>query len=88
MSSANTGPHSATDPLRRAAEPRRDSAALKRCCGRCTHFRNDPATIEAAFPGLAAMSSGSASVRSHDGICLRHDVYLSFHDICDDFEVA
>ncbi|HEY3899175.1 MAG TPA: hypothetical protein VGM54_11210 [Chthoniobacter sp.] len=88
MSSANTGPHSGTDPRSGEIEIRCDSPAQKRCCGRCTHFRNDPATIEAAFPGLTAMSSGSASVRSHDGLCLRHEVYLSFHDICDDFQIA
>jgi hypothetical protein len=62
------------------------SPTAKRCCGRCVHFQNNPAAIEATFCGLTAMSSGSASVRAQDGICHRHDVYLSFHDICGDFE--
>ncbi|MEI9897271.1 MAG: hypothetical protein WDN28_26270 [Chthoniobacter sp.] len=61
------------------------AVAGQRCCGHCVHFRNDPATIESAFPGLTAMSSGSASVRAQDGLCHRHDLYLSFHDLCADF---
>jgi hypothetical protein len=65
-----------------------DAAQAGRCCGRCVHFQNDPALIESAFRGLAAMSSGSASVRAHDGLCSRHDRYLSFRDICPEFEAA
>lgn len=58
---------------------------LRRCCGNCTHFCNDPAAIEATFPGLTTMSSAYASVRSNDGLCARHDVYLAFTDTCRDF---
>ena len=61
------------------------SKPLQRCCGNCRHFCNDPAVIEAAFPGLTTMSSAYASVRANDGLCARHDVYLAFTDTCQDF---
>ena len=54
-------------------------------CGRCVHFRNDRAYLEAAMPGLTSMSSGDASVRADDGICLRHDRYLSARASCAEF---
>jgi hypothetical protein len=53
-------------------------------CRSCAHFRNDPAYIEATIKGLATMSSAHASVRADDGVCLRHDVYLSAEASCDD----
>ena len=62
------------------------SQPTQRCCGLCRSFSNDPAEIEATFKGLTAMSSGYASVRSQDGLCARHGVYLSFRDVCLDFE--
>jgi len=54
-------------------------------CGACGHFRNDPAYLEAAIPGLSCLSSGSASVRADDGLCLRHDRYLGADRCCADF---
>ena len=57
-------------------------------CGSCGHFRNDPAYLEAAIPGLASLSSGDASVRADDGLCLRHDRYLSARASCADFTPA
>ena len=54
-------------------------------CGNCGHFRNDRAYLEAAIPGLTSMSSGDASVRADDGVCLRHDRYLSARASCADF---
>jgi hypothetical protein len=54
-------------------------------CGRCVHFRNDPAYLEAAIAGLSSLSSGNASVRADDGLCLRHDRYLSARAGCADF---
>lgn len=56
-----------------------------RRCGNCGYFRNDRAYLEAAMPGLTSMSSGDASVRADDGICLRHDRYLSAWASCADF---
>jgi hypothetical protein len=57
-------------------------------CGSCGHFRNDPSYLEAAIPGLASLSSGDASVRADDGLCLRHDRYLSARASCKDFTPA
>ena len=55
-------------------------------CRRCRFFRNDPAFLEAAIPGLTSFSSGHAAVRADDGLCLRHDRYLSAHASCADFD--
>jgi len=54
-------------------------------CRACRHFRSDAEFIEAAFGGLTSLSSGYSSVRSDDGICLRHDRYLSARSSCGDF---
>lgn len=61
-----------------------DDEPVKRC-GHCSYFCNDPAVIESVFKGLSSMSSGSASVRAHDGLCDLHEVYLSYRDTCPDF---
>ena len=60
-------------------------ATCKRECRFCRHFRNDARFLEASFPGLTSMSSGYGSVRADDGICLRHDRYLSAESSCRDF---
>lgn len=57
-------------------------------CKGCVHFQNDPALIEAAYPGLTIMSSGFASVRDRDGICTHLQLYLSARDSCAHFEQA
>ena len=54
-------------------------------CDFCRYFRNDARYLEAAFAGLTSLSSGHGSVRSDDGICLRHDRYLSARSSCPDF---
>jgi hypothetical protein len=54
-------------------------------CAECAWFRNEAEFVEAAFPGLTAMSSASGSTRSNDGICLRHDRYLRADWSCADF---
>ncbi|HVY73346.1 MAG TPA: hypothetical protein VG890_00860 [Puia sp.] len=54
-------------------------------CQQCAYFRNDPALIEEAYPGLKIMSSGYASVRDKDGFCNYHQLYLSARDSCPDF---
>jgi hypothetical protein len=59
-----------------------------RRCGNCAHFRNEPAWLEQAIPGLASLSSGDASVRAEDGLCERHDRYLGAHAVCADFTAA
>jgi len=63
----------------------RPSPVASRRCGACRHFRNDPAYLEAAIPGLSCLSSGAASVRADDGLCLRHDRYLGAGRSCGDF---
>jgi hypothetical protein len=57
-------------------------------CGACAHFRNDAATLEAAFAGLTSLGSARASVRAEDGLCLRHDRYLAATSWCGDFTLA
>jgi hypothetical protein len=55
-------------------------------CQGCAYFQNDPAHIEAVYPGLTALSSGFASVRDQDGFCQYHQLYLSAKDNCPKFE--
>jgi hypothetical protein len=54
-------------------------------CISCTHFRNSPAYLESVFRGLNTMSSGHASVRKDDGVCLLHDLYLSADAHCEQY---
>jgi hypothetical protein len=56
-----------------------------RRCRACNHFRNDAKYLETVFKGLTSLSSGYGSVRSDDGVCLRHDRYLSALSSCADF---
>jgi len=56
-----------------------------RQCRSCIHFRNDAEFLESAFSGLKSLSSAFASVRADDGLCLRHDRYLSACSFCADF---
>jgi hypothetical protein len=55
------------------------------CCLHCRHFRNAPAYLEEVFKGLNTLSSGYASVRKDDGICVEHDLYLSATARCGRF---
>jgi hypothetical protein len=62
---------------------------IHRTCWHCGHFRNDAAYLERVFPGLTSMSSGYGSIRTEDGICLRHDRYLNAESSCPQFsEIA
>jgi hypothetical protein len=63
------------------ANPEHDKAV----CGNCLHFQNDPTIIEKTLPGLTCLSSGFGSVRAQDGLCNRHDLYLSNSDSCADY---
>ena len=65
--------------LREALRP----AASETCFG-CLSFVNDAAALEAAIPGLATFSSGHASVRADDGLCLKHAAYLNGRRACAD----
>ena len=66
----------------------KDADPVPRRCGFCVDFRNDAAYLEAALPGLASMGSGHAAVRADDGICRRHERYLSSGASCADFAAA
>lgn len=57
----------------------------RRVCANCRQFRNDPAEMEAALPGLAALSSGHGSTRDDDGLCLRHDRFVTPTSTCPAF---
>jgi hypothetical protein len=59
-----------------------------RQCRACRHFRNDAKYLEAVIAGLTSLSSGYGSTRFDDGICLRHDRYLSARSSCADFAPA
>jgi len=54
-------------------------------CRCCSYFQNDPAHLEAVYPGLTVLSSGFASVRDQDGFCDFHQLYLSARDSCPRF---
>jgi hypothetical protein len=54
-------------------------------CAVCRHFDAAPLAIEAAFPGLSALSSGFAAVRSNDGVCALLDRYVSASSRCGSF---
>jgi hypothetical protein len=58
---------------------------LHACCANCVDFRNDPDFLEGAFQGLTSLSSARGSVRADDGICVRHDRYLSARAVCREF---
>jgi hypothetical protein len=57
-------------------------------CVACSHFRNDPVYLETVFKGLISFSSAYASVRADDGLCTRHDRYLSAQSFCGDFSAV
>jgi hypothetical protein len=59
----------------------RETTELRQC-RTCAHFRNDAKYLETVFNGLTSLSSGYGSVRADDGICLRHDRYLSARSSC------
>jgi len=72
--------------VRRDATTQEQPANMR--CIHCRHFRNTPEYLEEAIKGLSTMSSGHASVRMDDGLCLKNDEYLSAADWCDSFEKA
>jgi hypothetical protein len=59
----------------------------ERACRDCANFRNDPVFLERAIKGLNVMSSAFASVRSDDGLCLKHDRFMQAGGSCPDFAV-
>ncbi len=64
------------------------TAERREQCLSCRHFRNDPAYLETVFRGLSSLGSGYGSTRGDDGLCLRHDRYLTAHSWCAEFTPA
>ncbi len=54
-------------------------------CRQCKHFRNQPAQLEAALPGLSSLSSAYAAVRCNDGLCAVHERYVTAASVCAGF---
>ena len=54
-------------------------------CLECKHFKNAPADLEAALPGLSSLSSAYAAVRCDDGICAVHRRYVAASSVCPAF---
>jgi hypothetical protein len=61
------------------------TAADSACCLRCRHFKNAPAQVEAALPGLSSLSSAHAAVRCDDGLCAVHARYVAASSLCPAF---
>lgn len=55
---------------------------LERECRGCGHFNNAAPDLEAALPGLSALSSAYAAVRGQDGLCGFHDRYVAATSVC------
>lgn len=51
-------------------------------CGECRHYAAAPDDLERGIPGLVVMGSGYSAVRACDGLCRRHDRYLSANHGC------
>jgi len=49
---------------------------IKQTCQHCAHFVDDPASIEAEFPGLSVFGSAYSSARGHAGICQELDRFM------------
>ena len=58
----------------------------KEKCLNCRNFRNSPQYLEKVFKGMNILSSGYASVRKDDGVCLLHDIYLSADGLCEQYQ--
>jgi hypothetical protein len=58
------------------------STAVPNSCADCLYFNGSPLDVEAAFPGLASLSSGYAAVRAADGLCAMHDRYVAATSRC------
>lgn len=57
-------------------------------CALCRSFQASSQDIEAQLPGLRILSSAFASVRAGDGLCARHERYVSATSACEAFEAA
>jgi len=62
------------------------STQAQQCCKNCRFFNGEPAVLEASIPGLRVMGSAYSAVVHNDGLCARHDRYLSGTYHCGDFQ--
>ena len=60
---------------------RKEAQPVAPSCATCRHFRNDAAYLEQQMPGIASLSSATASVRSDDGLCAYHDRWQSLRSV-------
>ena len=58
------------------------------CCATCCAFDADPAGLERALPGLAALSSAHGASRAGDGDCARHQRLVSAWACCGEHSAA
>ncbi len=49
---------------------------MEKTCRHCAHFVDDPAIIEAEFPGLTVFGSAYSSARGEAGICQKLELFL------------
>jgi hypothetical protein len=61
---------------------------LRPFCAQCTSFCGDANDLEELLHGLTSLSSGYGSVRSDDGICMRHDRFVGARSWCADYSSA
>ena len=55
-------------------------------CAACRFFCADSQELESRIAGLRSFGSGFASVRAGDGLCEKHDRYLSASAHCPSFD--
>jgi hypothetical protein len=54
-------------------------------CRNCVFFDGDPQSMEVRIAGLRTLGSGFASVRDQDGLCEKHERYISATATCANF---
>jgi hypothetical protein len=59
--------------------------SVQACCSNCAFFDGDPRSLEVRIKGLRTFGSGFASVRDEDGLCAKHQRYVSAHSSCREF---
>jgi hypothetical protein len=51
-------------------------------CGRCAHWADNRALLEARIPGLASFGSAYGASVGESRLCLHHDRLMMPHDSC------
>ena len=58
------------------------------CCRNCAFFNAEALLLEAQIPGLRSFGSGFAAVCDGDGLCAKHQRYLTASSICAQFSAS